>query len=42
MTGSEYREQHGDPAGWDDTEYEVFQTIAQPGPPAPTDHDLAA
>ncbi|MFF7476655.1 hypothetical protein [Streptomyces sp. NPDC008092] len=42
MTGKEYRDEHGDPGSWDDTEYEVFQAIAKPRPPAPTDHDLAA
>ncbi|MFE1451985.1 hypothetical protein [Streptomyces olivaceoviridis] len=44
MTGIEYRQQHGDPATWDDTEYEAFQAWAQPTDqaPTPTDHDLAA
>lgn len=24
MTGSEFRETHGDPASWDDDEYEAY------------------
>ncbi|MFF8910627.1 hypothetical protein [Streptomyces olivaceoviridis] len=44
MTGIEYREQHGDPATWDDTEYEAFQAWAQPADQttATDAHDLAA
>ncbi|MFG2970813.1 hypothetical protein ACGFZS_46845 [Streptomyces sp. NPDC048288] len=42
MTGQEFRDEHGNPADWDDTEYEVFQAVAKPGPPTTTDHDLAA
>jgi hypothetical protein len=38
MTGIEFRQTHGDPADWDDNEYESFQACAQPTdqPPTPT------
>jgi hypothetical protein len=43
MTGLEFRETHGDPASWDDSEYEAYFAITTPAPPAPTDnHQLAA
>ena len=44
MTGLEFRETHGDPAGWDDNEYEAFQAWATPAnpPPTPDEHQLAA
>ena len=41
MTGLEFRENHGDPAGWDDTEYELFQNCATPGDPGPAIELLA-
>ncbi|MCF0086702.1 MULTISPECIES: hypothetical protein [unclassified Streptomyces] len=30
MTGIEFRQQHGDPAQWDDSEYEAFLAWATP------------
>lgn len=41
MTGSEFRETHGDPAGWDDDEYELFADCATPGDPGPARELLA-
>ncbi|MFD8488643.1 hypothetical protein [Streptomyces sp. NPDC059712] len=41
MTGSQFRQTHGDPAQWTDTEYEQFADCATPGDPKPA-HDLLA
>lgn len=39
MTGIEFRETHGDPAGWDDSEYDTYFAITseQPTPNPPYD-----
>ncbi|CAL9667384.1 hypothetical protein SUDANB145_07230 (plasmid) [Streptomyces sp. enrichment culture] len=46
MTGTDFREAHGDPAGWDDDEYEAYfaWTADQPQnqTPAPGDYQPAA
>lgn len=41
MTGREFRQLHGDPADWTDTEYEQFAQYAAPGDPQPA-RDLLA
>ena len=41
MTGLEFRETHGDPATWDDDEYELFADCATPGDPQPARELLA-
>jgi hypothetical protein len=41
MTGLEFRETHGDPATWDDDEYELFAECATPGDPRPARELLA-
>lgn len=41
MTGIEFRETHGDPATWDDDEYELFAECATPGDPRPARELLA-
>ncbi|MFC9891550.1 hypothetical protein [Streptomyces pilosus] len=41
MTGIEFRETHGDPAGWTDDEYELFAECATPGDPGPARELLA-
>lgn len=35
MTGHEFLEQHGDPAGWSDALYELYGQVATPGRPVP-------
>lgn len=40
MTGPEFREAHGDPAEWDDDEYEAYFAIT--ARPTPTDYQPAA
>lgn len=35
MTGLEFRKTHGDPGGWNDDEYDLFQGCATPGDPRP-------
>lgn len=43
MTGIEFREAHGDPAGWDDDEYEAYFAITTgQTPTAPDDYQPAA
>lgn len=42
MTGIEFRETHGDPAGWDDDEYEAYFAWTADQTPTPDDHHLAA
>ncbi len=43
MTGSEFRETHGDPATWTDTEYEAYFAItADQTPDTPADYQPAA
>lgn len=43
MTGIEFREGHGDPARWDDDEYEAyFAWTASQTPPTPNDYQPAA
>ncbi|MGV9278079.1 hypothetical protein [Streptomyces griseosporeus] len=46
MTGTEFRQTHGDPTTWTDNEYEAFQAWAEPADQTPTtdptNHDLAA
>lgn len=37
MTGLEFRQDHGDPAAWTDTEYEQYGQVATPGAPAPAE-----
>lgn len=34
MTGTQFRQAHGDPATWTDTEYEQFAECATPGDPS--------
>ena len=41
MTGIEFRETHGDPATWNDDEYELFADCATPGDPQPAREHLA-
>jgi hypothetical protein len=41
MTGSQFRQLHGDPATWTDDEYTHFEEIATPGDPKPA-RDLLA
>ncbi len=41
MTGREFREIHGDPAQWDDDEYDLFAAYATPGDPTPARELLA-
>lgn len=41
MTGIEFRNLHGDPAQWTDTEYEQFAHCATPGDPRPARELLA-
>jgi hypothetical protein len=41
MTGIEFREGHGDPASWDDDEYEAYFAITAPAAhPQPQQADL--
>jgi hypothetical protein len=40
MTGTEFREGHGDPANWDDDEYEAY--FAWTTPPKTPDTDTPA
>ncbi|CQR59277.1 hypothetical protein [Streptomyces leeuwenhoekii] len=42
MTGIEFREAHGDPANWDDDEYEAYFAITADQTPTPDSHHLAA
>jgi hypothetical protein len=43
MTGIEFRTTHGDPAGWDDDEYEAYFAItADQTSDTPTDYQPAA
>lgn len=35
MTGTEFRDNHGDPAKWSDLEYEQYGQVATPGKPVP-------
>lgn len=45
MTGTEFRETHGDPSTWDDDQYEAYfawtanQTQTQPPAPTPAPGD---
>jgi hypothetical protein len=39
MTGTEFREGHGDPANWGDDEYEAYFAWTAPEQPAPTTAD---
>ncbi|WP_371099930.1 hypothetical protein [Streptomyces sp. PU_AKi4] len=41
MTGSQFREQHGDPTDWDDDEYEAYFAITADQTPD-TDYAPAA
>lgn len=41
MTGIEFRTTHGDPATWNDDEYELFADCATPGDPRPARELLA-
>lgn len=41
MTGIEFRATHGDPAGWDDDQYDLFAACATPGDPQPARELLA-
>lgn len=41
MTGIEFRQLHGDPAGWTDREYEDFAQCTTPGDPTPARELLA-
>ncbi len=43
MTGPEFREIHGEPADWDDDEYEAYFAItARTTAPNPAEQQLAA
>ncbi|MDX3279071.1 hypothetical protein [Streptomyces scabiei] len=43
MTGIEFREGHGDPAAWDDDEYEAyFAWTAPQNPPTSADYQPVA
>ena len=42
MTGREFRETHGDPATWDDDEYEAYFAITADQTPTPDDYQPAA
>ncbi|MEU0656100.1 hypothetical protein ABZ485_28180 [Streptomyces albogriseolus] len=41
MTGRRFRKTHGDPAQWDDDEYDLFAAYATPGDPTPARELLA-
>lgn len=41
MTGTQFRQTHGDPATWTDDEYEQFAECATPGDPQPARELLA-
>jgi hypothetical protein len=41
MTGTQFRQTHGDPADWTDDEYEQFAECATPGDPTPARELLA-
>lgn len=42
MTGIEFRETHGDPAQWDDDEYEAYFAITADQTSTPADYQPAA
>ncbi|MFE6412568.1 hypothetical protein ACFVOR_37175 [Streptomyces sp. NPDC057837] len=41
MTGTQFRQLHGDPADWTDQEYDLFADCATPGDPTPARELLA-
>lgn len=42
MTGPEFRKAHGDPADWDDDEYDTYFALTADQTPQSTDHAPAA
>ncbi|MCX4571620.1 hypothetical protein OOK48_35460 [Streptomyces viridodiastaticus] len=42
MTGREFRKTHGDPAQWDDDEYEAYFAITTSQTTTPDDYQPAA